>query len=323
MCEETNLRNLTLTREASYTGIGTLWKRLRRVCAPCLRRTAFAAVLLLAAVLLCACAQQKAVRRQDVIPSIRDDKGNLLNPSTTVTVTITRRPTTPPADEKKATPTPVDGATPTTGVPGGYSISSRGYNKKEIVEYFDEIAMRAEYGTSANAVHKWTTPLLIYIDGDPNSEDRKILDDVFYKMNSVDGFPGIREVSSKDASNIVMSFADDVEYTRITPKDINDLTDGFATCWFQNSSIIRARIGIRTSMPQHERNSVIWEELVQCTGLQNDSYRYPESLFYQGYNEVQGPNTLDWLLFEVLYHPDIQPGMRIEEVSTVLDTVLR
>jgi len=318
------LRNLTLTREVSYTGIGTLWKRLRRVCAPCLRRTAFAAVLLLAAVLLCACADRKAVRREDVVPNIRDNKGNLLNPDADITATITRKPTaTPSVGRKEATPTPSGGKTPTGVVVSGDPINSRGYGKKEIVEYFDEIAMRAEYGTSANAVHKWSTPLLIYINGQPNSEDRKVLDEVFYRMNSVDGFPGITEVNSESASNIVMSFADDAEYTRITPKDIHDMTDGFATCWFQNSSIVRARIGIRTSMPQHERNSVIWEELVQCTGLQNDSYRYPDSLFYQGYNEVQGPNTLDWLLFEVLYHPDIQPGMRINEVSAVLDAVLR
>ena len=89
------------------------------------------------------------------------------------------------------------------------------------------------------------------------------------------------------------------------------------------SAIIKSRIGIRTSMSQHERNSVIWEELVQCTGLQNDSYKYPESLFYQGYNEVQEPTKLDWILFEVLYHPAIQPGMTIDEVANEIGNILR
>ena len=207
-------------------------------------------------------------------------------------------------------------------LPNRIRVNRRGYSKEQIIDYFNEVALNTEYGNNDNHIHKWDTPLYVYIDGFPTDQDRRVLNDVFLKMNGVRGFPGISETFSQDRANLVIHFAIDDEYNRITPDTITDSSDGFATCWWSDYSIFQATIGIRTSIPQHERNSVIWEEIVQATGLQNDSYTYPDSLFYQGYNEVQSPTELDWIMFELLYHPDIKAGMMEADCQTIITTVL-
>ena len=241
---------------------------------------------------------------------------------------------TPTPDPNAPSPTPTprlplwmqdgDVQSPTVGVGGSGSVSRHGYSTSKILSYFSEIALSAEYGDGSSEVRKWKSSIKLYVCGAPSTADWTVINAVVAKMNKVDGFPGISIVKNESDSNLVMYFYGDTEYDRITPSMITDRTDGFATCWFGSSSVIvRGKIGIRMSITQTERNSVIWEELVQVTGLQNDSYSYPDSLFYQGYNEVQQPTTLDWILFEVLYSPLIAPGMSYSEVSDVLPSILR
>jgi len=269
--------------------------------------------------LLPGCSGTRAQEREGTPPKIRDDHGFLITPGVTPT------PTTPvPTPFFFVTPSPQGGSTPTpTGSEWSTLVNPRGYSKDEILSYFDAIAMSVEYGKSMHEVHKWTSPMKLYVVGSPTDTDRRVLSNVISKMNSVSGFPGISQTLRSYEANVTIYFYDDEAYDDITPTNITDRTDGFATCWFQEGSIFLAKIGIRTSMSQTERTSVIWEELVQCTGLQNDSYDYPDSLFYQGYNEVPGPNTLDWILFEVLYHPSIEPGMSLGQVSEAMDSFLR
>ncbi|MBO4652141.1 MAG: DUF2927 domain-containing protein [Lachnospiraceae bacterium] len=222
---------------------------------------------------------------------------------------------------------PTNGAALTPGAATGtgsyFTISSRGYSIKDITDYFSDIALHTEYGTDTNCIHKWSAPILVYIKGSPTAQDLAVIQNIFRKMNSVKGFPSISETISDELANLVITFADDNEYRNITPANITDSTDGFASCWWQGASIFKAKIGIRTSISQNERNSVIWEEIVQATGLQNDSYTYPDSLFYQGYNEVQEPTTLDWILFEILYHPAITAGMSEAECLNIINEIVK
>ena len=66
------------------------------------------------------------------------------------------------------------------------------------------------------------------------------------------------------------------------------------------------------------RAGVICEEIIQSLGLSNDSYTYPDSIFYQGYSEISWPSELDWTLVELLYHPALRLGMTADEVRQVL-----
>ncbi len=229
-----------------------------------------------------------------------------------------------PLNEPTGTVSPDDPGSGSSTLPAAnYRISRKGIDREEIIAYFGEIAMSAEYGGTNDELHKWSTPIKYYIAGNPTSDDMMVISRVTAAMNTVKGFPGIGRTFSENSANLVIHFADPDEYRKITPPEINDDTDGFASIWLTDYSISRSVIGIRTTISQTERNSVIWEEMVQCTGLQNDSYRYPDSLYYQGYNEVQSPTTLDWLLFEVLYHPALEPGMSFDECEEVIREILQ
>ncbi|MBO4767405.1 MAG: DUF2927 domain-containing protein [Lachnospiraceae bacterium] len=291
--------------------------------------------LLLAACLACAalsgCGRAPAVRRDGEPPKTRDERGRLINNPTGTPAPVTGTPSptvTPKITGKEPSPTvtpKITGKEPSpteSPLPGG-RIDRKGYSADTILSYFEDIVLSAEYGDNDHHIHKWTAKICVYVEGSPTSKDRSVMNEIFRKMNSVSGFPGIRLVTRQEDANLFVYFYNDEGYDRITPSTITDKTNGFATTWYSNYVIYQAKIGIRTSMGQHERNSVLWEEFVQSTGMLNDSYAYPDSLFYQGYNEVQGPNRLDWLLFELLYHSDIRPGMDMSAVTAASKNIFR
>ena len=201
-------------------------------------------------------------------------------------------------------------------------LQRHGYSTEKIIEYFKEIALGAEFGTSVAEIHKWTDPIVVFVAGTPTAEDINVLQSVFSALNSTHGFPGIRESRWEGEANLTIYFEAKAEYDQRKPSSLTGDTDGYASCWWADGTISSAQIGIRSDIRQQQRNSVIWEEIVQSMGLLNDSYIYPDSLFYQGYNEAQQPTTLDWLMLEILYHPSVRPGMNYDNCVAVIKTIL-
>jgi hypothetical protein len=52
-----------------------------------------------------------------------------------------------------------------------------------------------------------------------------------------------------------------------------------------------------------------------------DSYRYKDSVFYQGWTSVTQYADIDRALIEMLYRPEIRPGMTKSQVLQVLRTL--
>jgi hypothetical protein len=50
----------------------------------------------------------------------------------------------------------------------------------------------------------------------------------------------------------------------------------------------------------------------------NDSFSYEDSMFYQGWTETQAYSEVDDLVIELLYLPQIQPGMDMDEALAAL-----
>ena len=65
------------------------------------------------------------------------------------------------------------------------------------------------------------------------------------------------------------------------------------------------------------------EELCQSLGLLNDTYDYPESIFYQYHTETDWPTSLDWAIIELLYRTEIRPGMDESAVRTAAADIVR
>ena len=121
----------------------------------------------------------------------------------------------------------------------------------------------------------------------------------------------------------ILRFLPGDEYVKYALERIGDEnTDGYATGWYSGFAYFEGEVGICSDIDRETKNSVILEEIVQCMGIFNDSYTYPDSLFYQGFNTPQWPTDMDWLMVQLLYREELKPGMNEEEVTAVLRGLL-
>ena len=264
-----------------------------------MRRKITFIILILCAVLLCAACGG------DNTPGAGTARKH---PSKTPTaVPATPTPTETPVPTATPTPTEVP-LTPTPPIDAG----KYGYSVQEVLDYYVEIGMSSEFsnGNRIDYVRKWDRTVLVFVDGSPTAEDLNLMYRLFDALNEVDGFPGIRTCSDKDEATLIIRFLGTDKFYPYVMAAIGDPnSDGYSLIWFSDGIITRGEIGILTTLTQVNRNHVILEEIVQALGQQNDSYRYPDSLFYQGYNEPQWPSDMDWLVFRFLYRPEMIPLM--------------
>lgn len=96
----------------------------------------------------------------------------------------------------------------------------------------------------------------------------------------------------------------------------------FWNSWNAKNEIYSSKILISTNqVTQPERSHLIREELTQSLGLMRDSYRYKDSIFYQGWTSTSKYAEIDKALVEMLYRPEIRPGMTKAQVLQVFRTL--
>lgn len=240
---------------------------------------------------------------------------------TKITEAPTASPTgTPKPTELPATPTPTP--LPETGIDAG----RYGFTVEEVLNYYIEVGMSSEYanGNNIDFVRKWTSPIGVLVQGDPDEDDWAVINALFDALNEVDGFPGIHVCSGSEDFQMIIRFLPRDRYQNYAQEAVgNESTDGYSLIWFDGGVLTRAEIGIRKELERSNKNHVILEEIVQALGLQNDSYSYPDSLFYQGYNEPQWPTDLDWLLVRFLYSEELKPFMKEDDVRRIAYEIIK
>ncbi|MBR7019922.1 MAG: DUF2927 domain-containing protein [Lachnospiraceae bacterium] len=200
-----------------------------------------------------------------------------------------------------------------------------GYTRAQVYRYYKEIALTDETLEHKDTARKWVSTVRFYAEGDVDALVDEILQNLFEKMNAVEGFPGITRVYNKEDANMIGYFYDDETfYVRVREYGGNKFTNGMS--YLENDdqdfTIKSGFIMVRNGMSDVRRRSVISEELIQSMGLQNDSNTYPDSLFYDEYNEVAEPNSLDWTIFRIHYHPLIQSGMNSNQCIPLLSIIV-
>jgi len=68
------------------------------------------------------------------------------------------------------------------------------------------------------------------------------------------------------------------------------------------------------------RKHIIREELTQVLGLTNDSYLYPESIFFQGYSTITEYSEIDRQLIRLMYNYNLPYAMRKSEFIDFIST---
>lgn len=195
-----------------------------------------------------------------------------------------------------------------------------GVDVEEVIRYFNEVCLDAEFVNSGDAsvLQKWNVPIRYMIHGDPTEQDRIVLINFVNWLNSVEGFPGMEETQDANLVNLRIYFCGPEEM-------INHLGDNFVgmdggvTFWYLEDAIYDGIICYRNDISQEIRNSVILEEIYNGLGPIQDTWLREDSIIYAGYSEPQSLTPMDELLLKLLYHPDMRPGMD----TSVCEQVIR
>lgn len=186
------------------------------------------------------------------------------------------------------------------------------------LEYFFEIAFGAEYGTPTTVLHKWVNNIRIKVNGSPTSEDISTLNQVIAELNSMMGGISLSIVSND--SNVEIYFTTIDQFPSIEPNYVPGNWGFFYIWWDSSGAVNRGKILISTDKPnQQERSHLIREELTQSIGLMNDSFRYQQSIFYQGWTNTLSYAPIDCEIIQLLYDHRLKSGMTQDQVRSALD----
>jgi len=198
------------------------------------------------------------------------------------------------------------------------------YTADEIAEYFKDIVFSSEFDGYVGNVCRWEKPIKYRIYGEMNEEDTRNFNALTAYLNSVAGFPGMSEASDDSEVNF------EIYYTSASamPNLFSNYAEGgngMATFWWDTSTneILRARTAIVIDgTDQEEKNTVTLEEITQALGIGQDSYRYPESLYYQFWSTPQTIPFIDKCVIEILYSDKIHAGMPEAEAIPVIREII-
>lgn len=185
------------------------------------------------------------------------------------------------------------------------------------LSYFREVAFGAEYGTLSRVVRKWAGDLRIAVHGVPTPADLQALEEVMADLRVVMRGRQIQVVNEE--ANLNIYFAPESEFSTIDPNYEPTNYGFFWVWWGADQQLLRSQILISsTGITQEARSHLIREEITQSLGLMNDSWRFPESIYYQGWTSTTSYTALDFIVLEMLYRDEIKAGMTELEAVAIL-----
>ena len=182
---------------------------------------------------------------------------------------------------------------------GGGSTKER---SPEVVEYFNEIALNNEFDGSRSTAFTWDSDMKIYVDGERPEYLMTELQKIVGELNDIIDPINIKIVSSPNQANYTIFVGSHTDfqdkYKVDNPERLNRNWGYFEV--FGNSGVMYIdtyRNGDETS-----HKHLLREELTQSLGLFNDSWEYPESIFYQGWTTTTEFAQIDRELIDMLYN---------------------
>ena len=197
-----------------------------------------------------------------------------------------------------------------------------GLSVEDVIMYFNEVCLNAEYINSGNPtfLQKWAEPITFKVYGDYTQTDYDVIYGLVDLLNEIEGFPGISEALNNEWPSLNIHFCEEQEFVNLMGEMAqNEVLDGAVTFWYNdNNEIYDAIICCRSDIDQNLRNSVILEEIYNGLGPIQDTTVREDSIIYQGYSEVQKLTEIDTLLLKLLYHPQMKCGMDAQQCETVI-----
>lgn len=190
---------------------------------------------------------------------------------------------------------------------------------EDVIVYFNEVCLDSEITHSGDPsyVQKWAEPIFYSLHGDYTEEDLIALSSLTRWLNTIDSFPGIFETLGPEYTNLQIHFCSQSDMIDLMGENFWGM-DGAVTFWYSNNEIYDSIICCRSDLDQYLRNSVIIEELYNGLGPVQDTSLRQDSIIYQGFSQPQWLSPIDELILQLLYHPDMQPGMNAQQCEQVI-----
>ena len=197
-----------------------------------------------------------------------------------------------------------------------------GVDVEDVLHYFNEVVLDSEFSNGGNSklVQKWAWPIDYWIGGTPTDVDLEVFDSFVEILNAIEGFPGFVKVEQEWQADLRFYFCDSEELgNRMGGDFANGGYDGAVTFWYNGYNELTSEIiCVRNDIDQQIRNSVILEELYNGLGPVQDTILRQDSIIYQYGSDVQELSVMDLLILKLLYHPDMECGMNIDECEAVI-----
>ena len=237
-------------------------------------------------------------------------------------VTTAPLPTETEAEETTAAVATTEETVPKTEAPTEPTHSEfyiPGLEVDDLIAYFNEVCLDAEFSTDGNpnVVQRWEVPIYYMLYGEYTPEDLEMLTGFTRWLNTMEGFPGIHETTDPVQANLQIHFCTEDMLLDIMGENFIGC-DGGVTFWYDDNAIYNANICYRTDIHQYLRNSVILEEIYNGLGPVQDTWLREDSIIYAGFSQPQALTQVDELILRLLYHPMIQRGMDAAECEAVI-----
>lgn len=173
---------------------------------------------------------------------------------------------------------------------------------EETKEYFKEIALKTEFNGDREKVFVWTTDMKIFVDGQKPEYLMNELRKIVAELNVIIDPINIKIVSTKSESNYIVYFGSHLDfknkYSCNDPQHLDDNWGYFEV--YPNRGKMYVDLYRNDDTESHKH--LLREELTQSLGLFNDSWSYPESIFYQGWTTTTEFAPIDRELIDMLYN---------------------
>ncbi len=197
----------------------------------------------------------------------------------------------------------------------------------EVQQYFFDVAFGNEFGTAYTNLRKWQQDIYIYVPNSSLNELNEELNKIIKELDSLQTGIVIKRVTDSAQSNYIVYIGNSDTYvTKYEPAAAPYVADNyglFYIYWDDDYTITRGSmyIDIVRTAGSDCRKHLLREELTQSLGLMNDSYTYPESIFYQPWTCGDAYAPVDVSLIQYLYNPRLKAGMTKEETETIIETL--
>ena len=175
----------------------------------------------------------------------------------------------------------------------------------DVHSYYKEITSGSEYGSSSGSF-KFNNDVYIFIEGDYSDSLYVELLKIVSELNDLINPIQFYITNKKDSSNIQIYCGDSKDYAKkyIFSKSL------IVNCWglffmFTNNDIIEMSlvfIDTKRTSDDNQRKDILREELTQSLGFGQDSYLYPNSVFYQGPTEITNYSEIDKEIIKLHYN---------------------